>query len=698
MAYHLCSSPSSLLHDRQHLTTSPLPPSSILRLRCLPHRPKVNFPSAQLSAAASSPQLAQVAVGEVSTETSDIEVTPVDILPTESQKPVKKVNYVWVNPNSPRASKLRQSSYDARYASLVEVSKALDACDGSYEDVSRVFDGFVDNWIEQDAVVIINNMTNCETAPFVLRYFQGKLRLRREVVLYNVTLKVFRKCKNLPGAEKVFEEMLERNVVPDNVTFSTIISCARMSYLPEKAVEWFEKMSQFGCDPDEVTYSAMIDAYGRAGNVTKALSLYDKARSEKWRIDPVTFSTVIKIHGLSGNFDGCLNVYEEMKAVGVKPNLVLYNTLLDAMGRGKRPWQAKSIYKELISNGLTPSWTTYAALLRAYGRARYAEDALQVYKEMKEKNMNLNIVLYNTLLAMCADVGHAEVALDIIEDMKASGIQPDSWTFSSLITIYSCSGKVAEVEGMLDQMMASGYDPNIFVLTSLIQCYGKANQTDDVVRTFNRCVELGITPDDRFCGCLLNVLTQTPKEELGKLTTCIETANPKLGLVVRQLVGEQVDGGDFIKDASELINSVDNEVKKAYCNCLIDLCVNLDLLEKACQLLELGLQLQVYRRLQTRSSTQWSLNLKSLSLGAALTALHVWMNDLSKALKNGEELPAQLGINTGHGKHRYSDKGLAGVFESHLRELKAPFHEAPEKAGWFLTTKIAAMSWLDSRS
>ncbi|KAJ1387498.1 Smr domain [Sesbania bispinosa] len=86
----------------------------------------------------------------------------------------------------------------------------------------------------------------------------------------------------------------------------------------------------------------------------------------------------------------------------------------------------------------------------------------------------------------------------------------------------------------------------------------------------------------------------------------------------------------------------------------------------------------------------------SLSLGAALTALHVWINDLSKALASGEDLPPVLGINTGNGKHKYTEKGLASVFESHLKELNSPFHEAPDKAGWFLTTREAVKSWLES--
>ncbi|KAL6197734.1 hypothetical protein ACLB2K_033339 [Fragaria x ananassa] len=680
MAYHVSSTPSSLFHNRHTLSHSL---SSSRKLRPTTSDTHT-FPTLHSRI---SLQINHVSLQE----------TPKTENPDGNSESSSK-SYVWVNPSSPRASHLRNKSYDSRYTSLVKVAESLNCVGLSESDVFDVLKSLGDGVLEQDAVVVLNTMVNPENALLALKYFQQRFKPKREVVLYNVTLKVFRKCKDLVRAEKLFNEMLGRGVTPDNVTFSTMISCARMCYLPDKAVEWFEKMPSYGCSPDDVTYSAMIDAYGRAGNVDKAFSLYDRARTEKWRIDPVTFATLIKIHGQSGNYDGCLNVYEEMKAIGVKPNMVIYNTLLDAMGRAKRPWQAKKIYREMISKGSSPNWVTYASLLRAFGRARYGDDALNVYKEMKEKGMELNVILYNTLLSMCADIGYTDQAIEIFKDMKSSEtLKPDSWTFSSMITIYSCSGKVSEAESMLNEMVEAGFQPNIFILTSLIQCYGKAKRTDDVVRAFNQLLELGINPDERFCGCLLNVMTLTPKDELSKLTDCIKRGNEKLGSVVRLLVETQDSSENFKKEASELLTSVGSDVKKAYCNCLIDLCVNLDLLERACELLDLGLTLEIYTDIQSRSPTQWSLYLKGLSLGAALTALHVWINDLSRSLESGEELPPLLGINTGHGKHKYSDKGLASVFESHLKEVDAPFHEAPDKVGWFLTTKVAVMSWLESR-
>ncbi|WCJ28183.1 Pentatricopeptide repeat-containing protein At4g16390 chloroplastic [Euphorbia peplus] len=684
MAYNLCSSPSSLYQPLCNSLSSSREPKP----RNLNSSFRLTSPQLQ-----SKPQLQ---ITHVSLQ-DPITEQPLQDPTFSSPKDLSSKSYIWVNPNSPRASQLRKRSYESRYAFLVKMAESLNSCPAVEEDVFEVLRGLGDRVLNQDAVVVLNNMSNPDTGLIVLKYFIERLDFDKKVILYNVTLKVFRKCRDLGRAEKLFYEMLDSGIRPDNITFSTLISCSRMSNLPEKAVEWYEKMPTFGLNPDDVTYAAMIDAYGRVGNIEMALSLYDRAREQKWRIDAVTFSTLIKIYGVSGNFDGCLNVYEEMKALAVKPNLVVFNTLLDAMGRAKRPWQAKKIYRDMIDNGFTPSHVTYGALLRAYCRARYGEDALFVYKEMKEKGIGLNGVLYNTLLAMCADLGKVSEALEIFEEMKNSGADPDSWTYSSMITIFSCSGEVSKAEGVLNDMLESGCEPNIFVLTSIIQCYGKAQRTDDVVRTFNQLVQLGIAPDERFCGCLLNVMTQTPKEELHKLAECIEKAHSKLGIVVRLLISEEGNEMVFKEEAAELFNSIGAEVKKAFCNCLIDLCINLDMLEKACELLDLGLTLEIYTDLQSKSSTLWSLHLKSLSTGAALTALHVWMNDLSKAHESGEELPPLLGINTGHGKHKYSDKGLAAVFESHLKELNAPFHESSDKAGWFLTTKVAAESFLVSR-
>ncbi|WVY94155.1 hypothetical protein V8G54_033243 [Vigna mungo] len=586
------------------------------------------------------------------------------------------------------------------YSSHLKHSDSLESSNPWEQQVSTILKGIVGKISERDAIFILSKMVDSNTALFVLRYFHSKINFTRdkEVITYNVTLNLFRKSRDFEGAEKLFDEMLYRGVKPDNITFSTMAICASVSGFPDKALELFEKMPSFGCERDDITSTAMIYAYARTNKVDKALELYGRAKAEKWRVDAVTFSALIKMFSVAGNYDKCLIIYHDMKVLGVKPSVATYNNLLGAMLRARNHRQAKTIYNEMKNSGVSPDFITYASLLEVYTRALCGEDALGLYKEMQGNGVNVTADLYNKLLSMCADLGYIDKAVEIFYDMKSSGsCQPDSWTFTFLMTMYSRSGRVSEAEGILNEMIQSGLQPNIFVMTSLVHCYGKVKRTDDVVKVFNQLLELGIDPNDHFCSCLLNVLTQTPKEELGKLTDCIEKANPKLGTAVRYLVEGKEGNVDFRKESVELLNSFHAEVKKPLCNCLIDLCVKLNVPEKACDLLDLGLMLEIYTDIQSRSQNQWSLHLKELSVGAAMTALHVWINDLSRELESGKDLPPLLGINTGQGKHKYSDKGLATVFESHLKELNAPFYEASDNPGWFLVTKPAAISWLQSR-
>ncbi|GAB4826467.1 hypothetical protein Ancab_033362 [Ancistrocladus abbreviatus] len=159
-------------------------------------------------------------------------------------------------------------SYDARYTSLVNVSKSLSSRNANEENVYKELSGLEDALVEQDAVIILNNMTNPETSLLALKHFQNKLKLKREVTLSHVALKGCRKHRDLERAGKLFEEMAERGVKRDNVAFSTIISCAGFCSLPYKAVQWFEKMPAYGYSADHVLYSALIDVYGQRGQGT----------------------------------------------------------------------------------------------------------------------------------------------------------------------------------------------------------------------------------------------------------------------------------------------------------------------------------------------------------------------------------------------------------------------------------------------
>ncbi|KAF3319997.1 pentatricopeptide repeat-containing protein [Carex littledalei] len=607
---------------------------------------------------------------------------------------------VWINPNSKRSKETiltMAHQPDARLVRLTGLASSLDNAERSEQAVSTILSSQTFPISEADAVLVINNMSCAENAVFALRWFLDSIQFSKKVVLYNVTLKVLRKAKNWALIESLWELMLASGTKPDHITFTTIISCARQLNLPAKAIEWFEKMPAFQCKPSKFTTSAMIMAYWRADQSDKALELFNQARTKKGQLFEGAFGSMITIYAGTGNFDGALNLFEEMKTRGIHPNLATYNVLLNAMLKAGRPWQVKTIFTEMCNNGVAPDNYTYNVLLRTYSKARYSKDALIVYQKMKEEGRELNVVLYNMLLSMCADMGLITEAEEIFDEMKKlpEGCRPDSWSYSSMITAYSCSGQVSEAEQMFSEMLDMGHKPTIFVFTSLIQCYGRAKQTDDVVRVVGMLPEFQVKPDDRFCGCLLNVATKTPSEELGKIINCIDSVDPNVGSFVKLLLDKNSSIQIIRERASELLDSLNEGVRKPYCNCLIDICINFGQKDQAHELFDLAVQSKIYYDLQERQENQWILKTKGLSYGAALTAMHVWIDDVSEVLEKGEALPPILGVQCGHGKHFYEGKTNISVLKERLVEMKAPFHEVPDKVGWLLTTDVAAKSWIE---
>ncbi|KAJ3702489.1 hypothetical protein LUZ61_006194 [Rhynchospora tenuis] len=607
---------------------------------------------------------------------------------------------IWINPNSKKSKEaiLAQAKLpDGRLVRLTGLASSLDKSEPSEQAVSAILSAQTFPISEADAVLVIDNMTCPGNAVFALRWFLRNIQFNKKAILYNVTFKALRKAKKWPQVESLWDEMLKSGTKPDSITFTTIISCARQCDMPDKAIEWFEKMLSFGCKPSRFTSSAMITAYWHAGQSEKALELYNQARSKKDQLFEGAFGSMISIYSKSGNFDAAMNVFEEMKALGVHPNLPTYNLLLNSMHKAGRPWQVKTIYTEMRNNGVVPNRYTYAVAIRAYCKARYWRDALALYQEMKAAGLGLDVILYNHLLAMCADVGLVKEAEEIFDEMKKLpvGSRPDSWSYSAIITVYCCSGQVLQAEQLFSEMLDAGFKPTIYVLTSMIQCYGIAKQADDVVRVIDMLLELQIEPDDRFCGCLLHVAKNTPSEDLGKIINCIDRINPIVGSFMKVLLDENTLVQVFQERAKELFDSVSDVVKKPYCNCLIDICLKFERTEWARVLFDLAVEFQIYYNLQERQEKEWILQVKGLSCGAALMALHAWRDDVAEVLQKGEDLPPVLGIQTGHGKHVYGEKSLASMLKERLLEINAPFHEAPEKLGWLLTTDVAVKVWIE---
>ncbi|RVX14376.1 Pentatricopeptide repeat-containing protein, chloroplastic [Vitis vinifera] len=280
------------------------------------------------------------------------------------------------------------------------------------------------------------------------------------------------------------------------------------------------------------------------------------------------------------------------------------------------------------------------------------------------------LYLYNTLLSMCADLGLEEEAEKLFEDMKKSEhCRPDSWSYTAMLNIYGSGGNVDRAMQLFDEMSELGVQINVMG---------------------------GVKPDDRLCGCLLSVVSFCEgAEDANKVLACLQQANPKLVAFVN-LLEEKISFEALKEEFRGILTDTVVEARRPFCNCLIDICRNRSLHERAHELLYLGTLYGLYPGLHNRTADEWCLDVRSLSVGAAHTALEEWMGTLSKIVQREEALPEAFSANTGTGTHKFS-QGLASAFASHVKKLAAPFTQSEEKAGCFVATREDLVSWVQSR-
>ncbi|KAG0472712.1 hypothetical protein HPP92_014569 [Vanilla planifolia] len=372
--------------------------------------------------------------------------------------------------------------------------------------------------------------------------------------------------------------MIELGVPFDNITYSTLITCAKRCRRFDRALNWFDRIYRAGLIPDEVTYSSILDVYAELGRREDAIVLYERARAGGWTPDPVVFSVLTKMFRAAADYDGIRYVLKEMSTLGVKPNVVVYNTLLEAIGMVGEPGLAKILFDEMLAAGLAPDEKTLTALLKIYRKARWGRDALELWERMRANKWPVDLILYNTLLSVCADFGLEEEAESLfVEVQNCLQVRPDDFTYTSMIKTYCSVGKVDSALEMLDKMLDGGVKPNVMGCTCLMQCLGRAKRIDDAVRVFDIAVGRGIKPDDRICGCLLSLASMCCESEMTKVLSCLERASPRLVMLIRMLGDGEVQFAEVRKELRSILNDAADDVRKPFCNCLIDICRNRDI-------------------------------------------------------------------------------------------------------------------------
>lgn len=158
----------------------------------------------------------------------------------------------------------------------------------------------------------------------------------------------------------VHDEMLELGLIPDRLTYNTLISACVKAGKLDAAMQFFDKMKDkaqnFSRDklyPDVVTYTTLLQGFGGAKDLLSVLKIVSEMKLHRnLVIDRTAFTAMVDAMLNCGSMNGALCVFGEIiKRAGVNPKLRpkphLYLSLMRAFASQGDYNMVKNLHKRL---------------------------------------------------------------------------------------------------------------------------------------------------------------------------------------------------------------------------------------------------------------------------------------------------------------------------------------------------------------
>ncbi|KAL3680837.1 hypothetical protein R1sor_023793 [Riccia sorocarpa] len=327
----------------------------------------------------------------------------------------------------------------------------------------------------------------------------------------------------------LYKEMMDRSILPDTITFNTLMYAGAQAKLPGKVLEVYRSMCKAGVAPNQFTFGILLESVGAGGRLKSALE-----------------------------------VFNEMRAAGLAPQTSTYNFLLEACATAPQPNAKKAwaLFDEMKKmENVTPNGITYSHLIAASCKGGDHAGAMKAYELMKEAGYGSAVTTstYNRLIHSASMTSGLHTAFELYEKMQAEGFKPDVVTNSTLLSACARADDLPKALAISEEFKKMGIRPNQVVLHSLIGAFGNAGLLEDAIRTFRSMGESDEPPTAVSYSIIFNacfgkegvdgILALKSTQKLLEVTPGIKTA--------MEFYREAVAAGIFKNYASEDVSRCD---------------------------------------------------------------------------------------------------------------------------------------------
>lgn len=331
-----------------------------------------------------------------------------------------------------------QMKYEAILANNVTFICTLDACanQAAMEKGIQIHACIIACEFKADVIVdtaLVNLYGKCGSLENAHRMFDKMPE--RNVISWNAIVAAYAQHGQGKMALPLFDRMQEEGMMPNNVTFISIISaCAGHTDLA-RGKQMHARVKGSGCVSD-VLEKALMHMYHNCGSLGDVQRMFEEMPQRNL----VSWNVMVATYAQHKQGDQALTLFDQMQLEGAIPDKITFITFLSACTSMEALAEGMRMHAIIVGCGFQSDVAVGNAILHMYGKCGSLENARQLFYNTPQRDS----VSWNAMLAAYAQHGEAKRALQLLEYMQSEQVVPDKISFVSVLSACSHAGLVNE--------------------------------------------------------------------------------------------------------------------------------------------------------------------------------------------------------------------------------------------------------------
>ena len=355
------------------------------------------------------------------------------------------------------------------------------------------------------ATSLMDMYAKCGNSAYAERLFNRLTQ--KSVVSWTVMIAAYIRCKKLEEGAKIFKEMLEESIFPNEITaLSLIKECGFVGAL--ELGKWLHSyILRNGFVMSLALATALVEMYGNCGDLRKARAVFDGLNDK----DVMMWSAMISAYAQANCTNQACDLFAQMREEGLRPNKVTMVSLISLCAEVGALDLGKWLHFYIKQQGLEVDLILRTALVDMYAKCGDIDGAERVFIEATDRD----ICMWNAMMTAFARHGYGHAALKLFEEMERLDVEPNDITFIAVLHACSHAGMVTQGKRVFEQMAPGfGLVPKIEHYGCMVDLLGRAGELDEA----NELIKsMPIEPNTVVWGALLAACRLHKNPNLGEL-------------------------------------------------------------------------------------------------------------------------------------------------------------------------------------